>query len=300
MARARLDERDKPGTEAELLAKLPAGSTLLPLRRGAATLRTVDGIGQPNAVMVDATSPLTRGYVEVLSGRAPTAAGEVALTKQAMERVGAGIGGTVTNAVSGRTYTVVGEVEFPSLLDQVVLFAPNPEPNPDGFSFNEFSWLAQTPAPITWDEVLRLNQSGIVVASRAVYENPPPDDQVPWLSGPDQIPTEELAILVLIAGLALLEIVLLAGPAFAVSARRRQRQLALVAANGGTPAHVRRIVLADGVVLGLVGAGVGIVVGIAARLHRPAMGRGAVAARARRRISGLPRRPRSRSRCWQW
>jgi putative ABC transport system permease protein len=264
------DERDKPGTEAELLAKLPAGSTILPLRRGAATLRTVDGIGQPNAVMVDATSPLTRGYVEVLSGRAPSAVGEVALTKQAMERLGAGTGGTVVNAVNGRTYTVVGEVEFPSLLDQVVLFAPNPEPNPDGFSFNEFSWLAQTPAPITWAEVLRLNQSGIVVASRAVYENPPPDDQVPWLLEQGGIRTEELAVLVLIAGLALLEIVLLAGPAFAVSARRRQRQLALVAANGGTPAHVRRIVLADGVVLGLVGAGVGIVAGIAgAFIGRP-------------------------------
>ena len=66
---------------------------------------------------------------------------------------------------------------------------------------------------------------------------------------------QEFAAGTLIAGLALLEIVLLAGPAFAVSARRRQRQLALVAANGGTPAHVRRIVLADGVVLGLVAAG---------------------------------------------
>jgi putative ABC transport system permease protein len=64
---------------------------------------------------------------------------------------------------------------------------------------------------------------------------------------------------VVVAGLALLEVVLLAGPAFAVSARRRQRQLALVAANGGTPAHVRRMVLADGVVLGLAGAVLGLV-----------------------------------------
>jgi putative ABC transport system permease protein len=235
------EDRDKPGTQAELLAKLPPGSTALPLRRGAATLRTVDGIGQPNTVMVDATSPLTRGYVEVLSGRAPTAVGEVALTKQAMERLGAGIGGTVTNAVSRRTYTVVGEVEFPSLLDQVVLFAPDPKPNPEGFSFNEDSWLVQTPAPMTWDDVLRLNQYGMIVASRDVHLNPPPDDQVPLLRELNRVDTEQLAIAVLVAGLALLEIVLLAGPAFAVSARRRQRQLALVAANGGTPAHVRRM-----------------------------------------------------------
>jgi putative ABC transport system permease protein len=69
---------------------------------------------------------------------------------------------------------------------------------------------------------------------------------------------------VLVGGLALLEIVLLAGPAFAVGARRRRRQLALIAANGGTPAHIRRIVLGDGVVLGLAGAVAGIIVGVVA------------------------------------
>ena len=87
-----------------------------------------------------------------------------------------------------------------------------------------------------------------------MLRDPPPADALPVLRAATRSGTRELAIGTLVAGLALLEIVLLAGPAFAVSARRRQRQLALVAANGGTPAHVRRIVLADGVVLGLVGA----------------------------------------------
>src|SRR5690606_25241040 len=67
-----------------------------------------------------------------------------------------------------------------------------------------------------------------------------------------------------VGGLAMLEVVLLAGPAFAVGARRRQRDLALVGASGGTPAQLRRIVLADGVVLGLAGAVVGLILGIAA------------------------------------
>jgi len=66
-----------------------------------------------------------------------------------------------------------------------------------------------------------------------------------------------------VGGLALLEIVLLAGPAFAVGARRRRRDLALVAATGGTQAHLRRIVLADGVVLGAVAAATGVALGIA-------------------------------------
>jgi len=85
-----------------------------------------------------------------------------------------------------------------------------------------------------------------VVYSRVVFEHPPADEAVPLKQLWQQqrvIDTRTLAGGVLVAGLALLEVVLLAGPAFAVGARRRQRQLALVAANGGTPAHVRRIVL---------------------------------------------------------
>ena len=65
--------------------------------------------------------------------------------------------------------------------------------------------------------------------------------------------------------MALLEVVLLAGPAFAVGARRQQRTLALMAAAGGTPAQARRVILAGGVVLGtvasVVGVGSGVLVG---------------------------------------
>jgi putative ABC transport system permease protein len=254
------EEQMKPGTEAELSALLPAGSTVVPLRRGSVRMRTADGIGQPNAVSIDASSPLARGYVNVLAGRAPTGTNEVALTEQAMTRLGAGLGGTVRAADTTTQYTVVGQIEFPSLLDAVVLFPPISDEAPKGFTFNENAWLVDTPSEISWSDVLRYNKSGLVVASRAVYLDPPPDAEVLESYGVTQ--TSEYAIAVIIAGLALLEIVLLAGPAFAVSARRRQRQLALVAANGGTPAHIRRIVLADGVLLGAVGAVVGIGTGI--------------------------------------
>jgi putative ABC transport system permease protein len=268
----------RPGTEAELLEVLP-GSTAVPVRRGTTVVRTPDGLGQPDAVMVDATHPLTRGYVEVLAGRAPAAPGEVALTKQAMAWLATAIGGEVT-VIAGETarpYTVVGQVEFPSLLDSVLLFAydADDEAVSEWFVLRENSWLVDTPEPITWDRVLELNQLGLLVASRAVFEHPPADEDVPLrqdglaIAG-SPVRSEDIALAVVVGGLALLEVVLLAGPAFAISARRRQRQLALIAANGGTPAHVRRIVLADGVVLGLLGAGLGIAVGITgAFLARP-------------------------------
>ena len=43
--------------------------------------------------------------------------------------------------------------------------------------------------------------------------------------------------------MALLEVVLLAGPAFAVGARKQQRSLALMSAAGGTPIQSRRVVI---------------------------------------------------------
>ena len=76
-----------------------------------------------------------------------------------------------------------------------------------------------------------------------------------------------VAIVSLIVAMALLEVVLLAGPAFAVSARRQARTLALMAASGGTPRQARRVVLASGIVLGalaaLLGAVLGVVLGLA-------------------------------------
>ena len=59
-----------------------------------------------------------------------------------------------------------------------------------------------------------------------------------------------LAVIALIAVMALIEVVLLAGPAFAVSARKQQRSLALMAATGGTPKQSRRVIVAGAVVLG--------------------------------------------------
>ena len=72
----------------------------------------------------------------------------------------------------------------------------------------------------------------------AGYE-PGPIDLTPLLVG-------ALCILV-----GLLEVVLLVGAAFAVAARRQVRDLGLLAANGGAAADVRRVLLAQGVVLGV-------------------------------------------------
>ncbi len=66
----------------------------------------------------------------------------------------------------------------------------------------------------------------------------------------------------LVVVMALLEVVLLAGPAFAVIARRMQRSLALMVATGATPRQARRVVLASGLVLGAAGATLGVGLGL--------------------------------------
>ncbi|MEH1128070.1 FtsX-like permease family protein [Micromonospora sp. CPCC 206061] len=255
--------RTEPVSSTELLGALPAGSRILQAQEGLIDLRTANGVGTLNAYGVDAADPLVAGYAKLLDGRAPTGDGELAVTERAMKRLGAGIGDTVRNADRTRSWTVTGVVEIPSGLHENVVFPSGHLPT-RGSDWGVNRWLWDAPGPVTWEQVKQLNQRGMVVKSRAVLLDPPPASEVDSSFGSSDVRAEAVAVGGLIAGLGVLEVVLLAGPAFAVGARRRQRDLALVAANGGTPAHLRRIVLADGVVLGALGAGAGLVLGVVA------------------------------------
>lgn len=255
-------------TEAELLAALPPGSRVIADLEGRVDMRTPAGTGILQARGLDVADPLLAGRVTLLAGRAPADGGEVALTEQALDRLGVQVGDTVQLADGSRRYTVTGVVEFPDYLGPQVVFRPDALPTGVVDETDPFarSWLVDTPEPLSWATVRGLNEKGIVARSRQVILNPPPPSEAdPVPSGSDlEVVVREVGVGALIFGLGVLEVVLLAGPAFAVGARRRARQLALVAANGGTPAHLRRIVLADGVVLGVVAAGVGVALGIVA------------------------------------
>ncbi|MFD9702832.1 FtsX-like permease family protein [Lentzea sp. NPDC059081] len=252
------EDGSKPSEE-RLRALLP-GAELISVQNAGVTLRTTAGIGRAGVLMVDVTNPLTNGMITVLEGRAAGTTTEVALSRTAMNRTGASLGGTVTTE-DGRSFTVVGVVEEPGALENTtVVTLPGAFPGADQI------WLVTT--PLDWAKVKELNRSGVVALSRAVLRDPPsPAERYSQLGGPDELRAE---VLVLIAGLAVLEMALLAGSALAVGARRRKRDLALVAAVGGAPSHVRRIVLADGVVVGVLAALSGVVLGtLAAVAARP-------------------------------
>jgi putative ABC transport system permease protein len=174
------------------------------------------------------------------------------------------VGGSVRLADGSHTLQVVGTVEDPEALEATtIILRPGALPRqalPDDRQNQR--WLVATPGPLTWAQVRQLNTHGLVAVSRHVLAHPPSQaERHPGFEGGND---QQLGVAALVGGLAMLEVILLAGSAFAVAARRRRRDLALVAAAGGTPAQLRRIVLADGVVLGTVAAVSGVALGIAA------------------------------------
>ncbi|MDG6105231.1 FtsX-like permease family protein [Dactylosporangium aurantiacum] len=248
---------EPPTPSAEgLLALLPAGSRVALVDEREVRLRGGTGEQKLPGHQLDLADAAYRGRVALLRGTAPASTGEIALNAAAMRLLGVRLGGTVRLPERG-DLRVVAEMELPENLKPVAVLHPGTLPvDPPG---QQSTWLVDTPAPITWDQVRALNQHGVLVRSRAVVLDPPPDAPS-WPSGNGDV----FRLGVLVFGLGVLEIVLLAGPAFAVGARRRRRELALVAANGGTPAQLRRIVLADGVLLGVVAGVAGTAVAVAA------------------------------------
>jgi putative ABC transport system permease protein len=255
-------------TADDILALLPPGSQVTPRWQG--ELRLAGSVDWVSWQVLDLANPIVRGQAHLVDGRAPAAAGEVAVSAAVMEEHDAGIGGQIELA-DGGPYTVVGVVEFPgqpsgtlrydtpTLNQPVVVFHPDGRPADDW----GMRWLVDTPEPVSWDQVQALNRHGILVFSRAVALDPPAEliAQSGVTSIMANVPT--FGVGAVVGGLATLEIVLLAGPAFAVGVRRRQRDLALVAATGGTSAQLRRIVFADGVVLGALAAAAGVALGVA-------------------------------------
>ncbi|MEW2145864.1 FtsX-like permease family protein [Micromonospora vinacea] len=259
-------------TAAQLTALLGPGSRVTEVRqRVPLTLRGPHRDEVVNGRVLDLTDPLARGLVRFRAGRAPQQPGEVAVSPVALRRLDLRLGRAVAAADGSRAYTVVGVVEFPDDLGPVVALHPGavpptgPGPDPDGV------WLADVPGTVDAALVSRLNDRGVVVTARHPTGPATGADGTGLGSIVGDNPND-LSTGVLIAGLGLLEVVLLVGPAFAVGVRRRRRDLALVAVAGGDAAQLRRVVLADGVVLGVLGAAAGLLVGVgAAFAARPLM-----------------------------
>ena len=228
---------------------------------GFVRVTTDAGVADVEVTETDLTSGLTDGLYRIDEGRVPAADDEVAINHALADR-GLGLGDELA-VEDGPTLTVVGIGDNTSYRGSPMAVAP---PGALGLPVKEarHTWLVDAGGDVTWSDVRALNEIGATVLSRAVLENPPADSELDpelqgWATGTDD---GMIAVIALVVAMALLEVVLLAGPAFAVIARRLQRSLALMATNGATPRQARRVVLAMGLVLGGAGALLGVGLGL--------------------------------------
>ncbi|MFI7445887.1 FtsX-like permease family protein [Nonomuraea sp. NPDC049714] len=240
---------------AEVTALLGPDARLIPFNTGVLRL----GTERADALETDLRDPLTKGVLTLREGRFP-AAREVAVTPALGLRPG-----DLLRPSGAAPLTVVGVVEHPhrpSLRQVVGPDLPLAEPE-EFFSPGEYGtgWLADTAKPVSWADVPTLNRAGLHVTSRAMLTDPP---RTP-VRGP-AFDVQSVVGLGTMVIMVVLVTVLLAGPAFAVGLRRRRRELAEIAAQGGSARHLRAIVLADGLVLGgaatLAAMGLGIGAGV--------------------------------------
>jgi putative ABC transport system permease protein len=194
----------------------------------------------------DGSNPLTTGTVKLDKGRLPTKADEVAISPSLAEKLGPT--DTVESA-DGKRYTVVGVARMLTTQSTPAIFA-----TPDSTLYEvdptrTVQYLVDLPDSAAAGQLSTgLVNQGLFLLPRATIIDPPPD---PYGTTAGDI--GPYAAMALVIGFGILEIVLLAGTAFAVGARRQTRELGLVMAAGGTPGDVRRIVVLQGLFAGLVG-----------------------------------------------
>ncbi len=174
------------------------------------------------------------------SGRYPTGPGEVALSEGASKLLNIKVGGMWT--ANGQAWHVVGTVENPlNLQERFALVAPGhvvPAATVSVFT----DWH-----PVPGDGLQLPSRAALHIISRGHPSTAAVD-----------------ALVLALGTLGLLFVGLMAVAGFTVMAQRRHRALGMLAAVGATDRHVRLVLLADGAVVGGVGALAGAVVGLAA------------------------------------
>lgn len=243
---------DTPASSA--LRDVLGRSTLLPVASWDDELSYGKVVAGVVVTALDLREPVTEGLAPLRFGRLPSRVGEAAISPTMVDR-GVRVGDRV-DLVDGGRVRVVGVVASTTRRDAPLVFVPPGGEHPASL---DRRWLVGGP-PVTWGQVRALNLRGFVVASRSVLRDPPPRDEIDRVAAgaaAGGLGGLTLTVLALVVAMAVLEVVLLAGPSFAVSARRLSRSLALMAACGGTPRQARAVVLAGALILGSMAAAAG-------------------------------------------
>ncbi|WP_166982869.1 FtsX-like permease family protein [Paramicrobacterium fandaimingii] len=242
--------------EAGVRALFP-GADMTVLSSAIVTTTTAEGIGQLQVTVGNLWGEDFAGRTSILAGSAPSEPGDVLVSAAALKRLGASIGDAITVTKPATTLTITGVLSDAMSADsEEWIYAPEGSFGDDLQVWNRTYYLPDT--VITLDEFADLNDAGVTVLSRTVLENA----SVINLALSGGFWSTYGILLMLAAAFAAFEIVLLAGAAFAVGARKQQRALATLASVGGERRMLYRVVTSQGLVLGLLGGIVGVAIGI--------------------------------------
>lgn len=250
------DRAASPGTAANVAAvQRLTGGTVLPV--GDLYMRRVlDERRSRGLLVTTAVGAADLGTkAELLSGRWPGGEREIVATPYGISR-GLADHGTVTLRYQGRAVevTVVG----------VANFFNNWGGQPDAVSSRpldqdatlDWHYLLVRDTGVPYSEVKRWNAYGLRVTSAEALRNPPSASELPeTMQQMRSYESRDLQTAVAVGGAMLLLVTtLLVAPAFAVSASRQRRTLALAASNGAETRQLRRKVLAQALLLGALAA----------------------------------------------
>jgi putative ABC transport system permease protein len=176
-------------------------------------------------------------------GRYPTASGEVAVTDDVATAFDLDIGDSFN--VGGR-WAVVGLVENPNDLNlEFALVAPENLDAPESVTILVGGSSDQL------DSFFQSSQAALEDVSLAVSSR---DANQQMLAA---------GVVLIGAAVVLLFVSLIAATGFVVLGQRRLRQLGMLAALGATERHIRLVMVTNGVVVGVVAAGLGLAAGLA-------------------------------------
>jgi putative ABC transport system permease protein len=180
--------------------------------------------------------PFGQPMLSLVSGHFPAGPGQVAVTSGVASDFGLRIGSVWRQ--DGTARRVVGIVQNPqSLLDEFALVAPG---------------QVRAPTQVT----VLFDARGPVSSSLSRYVSTRRDQ------APDNVVNPEtISVAGLVVGMLLIALVAVGG--FTVLAQRRLRSLGMLASTGATDRHVRLVVMANGAVVGVAGAILGGVLGLA-------------------------------------
>lgn len=240
-------------------AVVPAGSTVHELREfGSIFVETTTGIGRVGVTAGPAWDPAFAGRFAGLDGAAPQGADEAMVSPGLLTRIGAEIGDQVRLVDSGRAFTIAGTMRRadadPSTPE---LFVPaSAAPLVEG----QRRWYVEDWQP-SLAELTDMNRAGFIALAHDLAIDPPAGARTSAYATRSADTIAMLTIGLMVAVFAGYLVVLLAGAAFAVAARRQQRSLAVAGSVGAARGDVFRIVALQGTALGSAAGVAGVAAG---------------------------------------